>query len=61
MVLENEKCCIEIKIDETYTVNSTDNHYYDVILNPCNYKQSNRSKTFSIHIDLFEKKFDIAS
>ena len=60
MVLENEKCCIEIKIDETYTVNSTDNHYYDVILNPCNYKQSNRSKTFSIHIDLFEKKFDIA-
>ena len=37
MILENEKCYIELSIDETYTDNSTDNRHYDVVLNPCNY------------------------
>lgn len=60
MVLENEKCCIEIKIDETYTLDSTDNRHYDVTLNPCNYKKSDTSKTVSIHINLFEREFFIA-
>lgn len=60
MVLVNEKCCVEIKIDQTYTVDSTDNRYYDVVLNPCNYKKSDMSKTFSIHVDLLEKEFCIA-
>lgn len=60
MVLENEKCCVEIKIDESYTVDSTDNRHYDVVLNPCNYKKSDISKTFSIHVNLFESEFGIA-
>ena len=60
MVLENENCCVDIKIDETYTVDSTDNRHYDVVLNPCNYKKSNMSKTFSIHVNLFESEFCIA-
>lgn len=60
MVLENEKCCIEIKTDEIYIVDSTDNRHYDVVLNPCNYKKSDMSKTFSIHINLFEREFYIA-
>lgn len=60
MILENEKCCVEIQIDETYTVDSADNRYYDVILNPCHYKKSDISKTFSIHINLFERELCIA-
>lgn len=60
MVLENENCCVEIKVDETYTVDSTDNRHYDVVLNPCNFKKSDITKTFSIHIDLFEREIYIA-
>lgn len=60
MVLENEKCCIKINIDETYTVDSMDNRHYDVVLNPCNYKRSDLSKTLSIHIDLFLHDYSIA-
>lgn len=39
MVLQNEKCYIEISIDETYTLDSTDNRLYDIVLNPCNNKK----------------------
>lgn len=60
MVLENEKCCIEITIDKTYTVDSADNRHYDVVLNPCKYKKSDLSKTFSIRVNLFECEFCIA-
>lgn len=60
MVLENETCCVEIKIDKTYTVDSADNRYYDVVLNPCHYKRSDLSKTFSIHVDLHGREFYIA-
>lgn len=60
MVLENKKCCVKIKIDQTYTIDSTDNRYYDVVLNPCHYKRGNLSKTFSIYVDLFEREFCIA-
>lgn len=60
MVLENEKCCIEIKVDETYTVGSADNRYYDIVLNPCQYKRSDLTKTLSICIDLFSAELSIA-
>ena len=60
MVLENETCHIEIKIDETYTVGSADNRHYDVTLNPCHYRYFDHPKTFSIHIDLFSKEYFIA-
>lgn len=60
MVLVNEKCCVEIKIDETYTIDSTDNRYYDVVLNPYNYKKSDISKTLSIYVNLFESEYCIA-
>lgn len=60
MVLENAKCCIEIKVDETYTVDSADNRHYDVVLNPCNFKRNDLSTTFSIRVNLFESEFCIA-
>ena len=60
MVLQNEKCYIEISIDETYTLDSTDNRLYDVVLNPCNNKKGDFSKTFSIHIKLLESDLRIA-
>ena len=60
MVLDNETCHVEIKADETYTVDSTDNRHYDVVLNPCNFKKSDMTKTFSIHVKLFESEFCIA-
>lgn len=60
MILENEKCHIEIEIDETYTVESTDNRFYDLTLNPGNYRHSDVCKTLSIHVDLFPNEFCIA-
>ena len=49
MILQNEICHIEISIDETYTVGSVDNRYYDVTLNPAHYRHNDLSKTLSIH------------
>lgn len=60
MFLENQKCRIEIKVDETYTVDSADNRPYDVVYNPCYYKHRDLCKTFSIHIDLFSRELHIA-
>lgn len=60
MILQNEICHIEIKIDETYTVDSTDNRHYDVILNPSYSRHNDLSKTLSIHIDLYSRKFQVA-
>ena len=60
MILENQMCHIEIKKDETYTVDSADNHHYDIILNPDHYCHSDVSSTFSIYIDLFSNVIQIA-
>lgn len=60
MILENNNCIIEIKVDETFTVDSVDNRYYDIIHNPCQYKHDDFTKTLSIHIDLFSEDFSIA-
>lgn len=60
MTLENEKCHVEIQIDETYTVGSADNRRYDAVFNPCHYGHNDNYKTFCIHIDLFSHQFLIA-
>lgn len=60
MNLENEKCQIEIKIDETYTVESTDNKYYDMIFNPDCYTHSEHYKVFSIVVNLNNEQYSIA-
>ena len=53
-------CHIEIKVDETYTIGSADNHHYDVTLNPGHYGHNDFSKTLSIHINLGSREFQIA-
>lgn len=60
MILENSTCNIDIKVDETFTIDSADNRYYDITLNPCHYKHSDLVKTLSIHIDLFSSEYSIA-
>ena len=60
MILENNNCSIDIKIDETFTIDSADNRYYDIIHNPCHYKHSDLAKTLAIHVDLFSKEYSIA-
>lgn len=60
MLLQNPKCKIMISVDETYTVESSDNNHYDMVLNPYHFKRNNRYKTFSIQIDLFYKKICVA-
>lgn len=60
MFAENEKCCIEIKEDKTYIINSSYNLNYDLILNPENYCGDDYYKVLSIKIDLFSKKLYIA-
>lgn len=60
MILENEKCYIEIEVDKTYTIDSADNRHYDITMNPDLYRRSDLSKTLSIHIDLFFSDYRIA-
>lgn len=60
MLLENKNCHIEVKIDETYMVDSTDNRYYDVTLNPGHFSHNDLSKTLSIRVSLFASEFTIA-
>lgn len=60
MILENNNCSIDIKIDETFTIDSADNRHYDIIHNPCHYKHSDLAKTLAIHVDLFSKEYSIA-
>lgn len=60
MVLENTICNIKILVDDTYTVDSTDNQSYDLVINPQNFNHNDIYKTFSVHIDLFYKVIKIA-
>jgi len=60
MFLQNDLCEIKILIDESYTVDSADNKYYDIVLNPSNYRRSDIYKTFAIHINLFTEELIIA-
>ena len=60
MILENNTCIVEINTDETFTIDSVDNRYYDIIHNPCRYEHNDFSKTLAIHIDLFSKEYNIA-
>lgn len=60
MILENGHCRVELEYDLNYTVNSADNHFYDVILNPDNYRQRDDYKVLSISADLFPGELRIA-
>ena len=60
MILQNEICKIRISIDETFTVESTDNKLYDLVLNPYQIKHSDFYKVFAIEIDLYDKVMRIA-
>ncbi|MDO4439476.1 MAG: hypothetical protein Q4B86_08585, partial [Eubacteriales bacterium] len=60
MILHNDLCSINISIDTTYTVESTDNKPYDLIINPGNLKRSDMYKVFSVQINLFSKTINIA-
>lgn len=60
MILENEMCCIRIEVDETYTVDSADNRYYDIVLNPEGYRHNDECRVLSILIDLFVSELHIA-
>ena len=60
MILHNDICSINISIDTTYTVESTDNKPYDLVINPRHLKHSDMYKVFSIQIDLFSKTISIA-
>lgn len=60
MKLQNELCTVQIEIDSTYTVESTDNRHYDLVLNPDCYKHNGVYKTLAIHIDMYFNTLDIA-
>ena len=60
MVLRNDICEVTISIDQTYTVESTDNRPYDFIFNPRHFTHSDRYSVFSIQIALPRKTTSIA-
>lgn len=60
MELQNERCNVKISTDEMYTVDSTDNKSYDLILNPGSYKHNDLYKVFSIEITNSSGKIRLA-
>lgn len=60
MVLRNDICTVTISIDHTYTVESTDNQPYDIVLNSGYLKHGDMYKVFSIQIDSYTKSIRIA-
>mgnify|MGYP005762644555 FL=1 len=59
MFIKNEECIIEIKTDETYRLNSSDNNLYDVVFNPGEYGDKDLHKILSISVNLYKKKYCI--
>lgn len=57
MFLSNDICNVTIDLDNTYTPESRDNKNYDIVLKPDEYDYF---KTFSIEINLFLGKINIA-
>lgn len=60
MILQNDICNVNISIDTTYTVESTDNKPYDLVINPRYLRRNDMYKTFSVQINLFSKIISIA-
>ena len=60
MFLKHNDYIVKIDMDYTYTVDSTDNRCYDVILNPYNYRHGDLTKTLAIDISLPSKHHSIA-
>ena len=60
MILENDICIVKLYVDETYTANSTDNPYHNIVLNLDNYSRMDFDKTLIIYIDLLSTTYSIA-
>ena len=60
MILQNDICNVNISIDTTYTVESTDNKPYDLVLNPRRMRHNDMYRVFAIRIDLPYKTLNIA-
>ncbi len=60
MILQNDICNVNITIDTTYTVESTDNKPYDLVINPMHLRHSDMYKVFSVQINLSSKIISIA-
>ena len=60
MILNNEVYEIEIVVDETYTINSTDNNHYDYVYNPYELGDNDFINVYSIKIKSNEKVINIA-
>ena len=56
----NNICNVNITIDTTYTVESTDNKSYDLVINPRHLRHSDNYTVFSVQINLFSKTINIA-
>lgn len=60
MLLQNEICNVNISIDNVYSIESTDNRYYDFILNPDKLNHNDCYKTMAIQIELSTVSLSIA-
>ena len=60
MILQNDISIVNISVDTTYIVGSTDNKPYDLVINPRHFRHSDMYKTFSVQIDLFDKTISLA-
>ncbi len=60
MIVQNDICNIHIWVDDMYTVDSSDNKPYDLVINPRGYKQNDLYKVLALQIHLFDETICIA-
>ena len=49
-IFQNDKYCVEITLDETYTIDSADNKRYDYVLNPSSKRRGDMYKVSHLSI-----------
>ena len=49
-IFQNDKNYVEITLDETYTIDSTDNKRYDYVLNPSNIRRGDMYKVLHLSV-----------
>ena len=60
MIVKSRNVSVKIDIDNTFTLDSTDNRPCDVILNPCNYKRGDFYHVLFILITSAENEISLA-
>lgn len=60
MELKSIKCRIEVNVDETFNLGSTEHSAYDLVLNVDNYTLEDYYRVLSVSVNLFNEQYSVA-